>query len=110
MHLNYFVTNCRKSDRMSSNGLARSAETCETRDDSPSLNLGRGKQGCAPRTASTDLRVARLRFESVLAVEVMTVSSILNCESGIVPAKWALEDFRWASCAVAWSSVTERES
>ena len=50
-----FLTHCRTSDRMSSNG-ARLAETCETCDESPSLNLGGRKQGHAIPTAGTDVR------------------------------------------------------
>ena len=40
--------------------------TCQkcTRDESPSLNLCGGKQGDAIRTTDTDLRVARLLYES----------------------------------------------
>ena len=45
MQIDYFFTNCRVSDCMSSNVWARVAETCETRDESPSVNLGRGNQG-----------------------------------------------------------------
>ena len=48
---------------------------------SPSLNLGRRKQGTAIRTAGTDSRVARLRCESEMTVELMTVPSILDNES-----------------------------
>ena len=67
---------------MSSNGPARLAETCETRDESPSLDLGRGWQGDATRAAGTDLRVARLRSESEATVDLMTVPHILDYESG----------------------------
>ena len=77
-----FFTNCRNSDGMGSNGSSRLAETCATRDDSPSLELGRGKQVHAMRTVSTDLRVATLLHESETTVELVTVSSILDCESG----------------------------
>ena len=70
--MDYFLTNCRNTDRMSSNGSARLAEISESRDVCPSLNLGRVKQGCAIRTGGLDLRVARLRHESEMTVELMT--------------------------------------
>ena len=47
--MDYFFTNCRNSDRMSSNDLARLADTSETREESTSLNQGTGKQGDAIR-------------------------------------------------------------
>ena len=59
----FLVTNCRNSDR-----VARLVETCETRDESPSLNL--------------EVRVARLGYESEMTVELITVSSILDWRSG----------------------------
>ena len=80
--VDYFFTNCNNSDCMSSDGRARLAETCELPDESPGLNLGRGKQGDAIRAPSTDLRVARLRYENAVPVELMTVSSILDYGSG----------------------------
>ena len=52
-------------------------EACETRDEGPNLNLGRGKQADALRAADTDLRVERLQCESTVPGELMTVSSIL---------------------------------
>ena len=73
--MNHLFTNCRHSDRMSSNGLVRVAETCEHRGESAGLHLGRGKQGYAIHKAGTDLRVVRLWHERV---ELMTVSSILD--------------------------------
>ena len=82
MQLDHFFTNCMNSDRMINNGLARWAETCETSDESLILNFGRGNQGYAIRTAGTDLRVARLWYECEMTCELMTVSSVLNCESG----------------------------
>ena len=81
MQIDCFFTNCKNSERMSSNGLARVAETCETRDESPSLNLGRGKQKDAIRTVGTDLRVVRLRCESEMTVEMIKGSSVLDHES-----------------------------
>ena len=76
LQMDYFFKNCRSCDRMISNVLARLAETCETLDERSSLNLGRGKQGDAIRAPDTDVRVARLRCERGLTVELMTVSSI----------------------------------
>ena len=61
---------------------SRLAETRETRDDSPSLKLGHGKQVYAMRTIGTELRVARLLYESETTVDLVTVSNILDCESG----------------------------
>ena len=47
--MDYFFTHCRSSHRMSSNGPARVAETCETRDESLSLNFGLWEaRGCNP--------------------------------------------------------------
>ena len=67
-----FFTNCRNSDGMSSNGTSRWAETCETRDNSPSLKKGHGEQVYAMRTVSTELRVARLLYESETTVELVS--------------------------------------
>ena len=78
MQMDHFHEKYRNSDRISSNSQACSAETCETRIETPSLNLFRGKQGNASRTARTDLRVARLGCVSEMKVELMTVSSILD--------------------------------
>ena len=41
--MGHFFAKCKNSDRMSSDDPARLAETCETRDESPSVNLGREK-------------------------------------------------------------------
>ena len=54
----------------------------ETRDESPSSNLGRGMQGDAIPAAGIDFRDARLRCESEVTLELMTVSSISDCKSG----------------------------
>ena len=79
---------------------SRLAETCETRDHSPSLKLGCGKQVYAMRTVGTELRVVRLLYESETTVELVTVSNILDCESGCtIKRARALEDFWCASCA-----------
>ena len=47
------------------------------------MNLGRGKRGSAIRKSPNRLeRVARLQCESEITVELLIVSSILDCEPG----------------------------
>ena len=79
---------------MSSNGHARVAETCDTRDFPSQLQSRPREARVCIRTAGADMRVARLRYENERLVELMTVSSILDCELGCT-IKHASEERMW---------------